>query len=89
MHFKQSKFRKNYAKQGGTFYIQDRGFLILEDVEIDESSSMEAGGAIYASSNAPADMRDFPTGGYANWIEINIMQTPALGIPVVFGGFNS
>ncbi len=48
MTFRNSVFKGNYAKQGGIFYIEKQGELILENVQIDSSNAFDAGGIIYA-----------------------------------------
>lgn len=39
MHFIDSIFEGNFAQEGGTFYIEDKGSLILENVKILSSRS--------------------------------------------------
>jgi hypothetical protein len=49
MRFINSTFRGNYAKQGGIFYIQQYGELILENVTIESTRAHEEGGIVYAN----------------------------------------
>jgi hypothetical protein len=39
MHFKGTVFEGNFAQEGGTFYIEDKGTLILENVRVTSSRS--------------------------------------------------
>ena len=85
MHFKGSKFIGNYAEKGGTFYIQERGLLILEDVTLDQSSSTTQGGLIYGVGPNQTDMATKPADTPAGWIEISIYNTGAQATAVSFG----
>jgi hypothetical protein len=37
MHFRKSIFEGNFAQEGGTFYIDQKGVLVLEDVVLKSS----------------------------------------------------
>ena len=52
MHFIDSVFRGNYAYQGGMFYIDRYGELILENVTIDSTRAHVEGGIVYALGTA-------------------------------------
>ena len=49
MRFINSTFIGNYANQGGIFYIQQYGELILENVTIESTRAHVEGGIVYAN----------------------------------------
>jgi hypothetical protein len=86
MRFVNTTFRGNYAKQGGIFYIQQYGELILENVKIESTRAHEEGGIVYADGKK-SDMLTKSTSkyvtantlDYVNYIKITIsLNTNAL-----------
>jgi hypothetical protein len=85
MHFKNSNFTNNFGQFGGLFYIENNGYLKLEDVIINKATASEKGGIIYGEGGLSA----LPATPLHTSVEINIIQTPGLGLPVIFENIKS